>query len=76
VWIVGMGARIAFAYSSDNFGRHAITRFSINNQITGADAWTVAFVLMAVATVFVRIVVIRVRAHRLSGGATARVLAA
>jgi hypothetical protein len=77
VWIVGMGARMVFAYSSDHFGRHAITRFSINNQITGSDAWTVAFVLMAISTVVLRLVVVRVRAHRLtSGGAPARALAA
>jgi hypothetical protein len=77
VWIVGMGARMAFAYSSDHFGRHAITQFSITNQITGADAWTVAFVLMAVATVLVRLFVVRLRAHRLSNGVgPARVLAA
>ncbi|HWH12618.1 MAG TPA: hypothetical protein VG165_15960 [Solirubrobacteraceae bacterium] len=70
VWIVGMGARIAFAYSSDHFAAHAITRFSIDNQITSAAAWTTAFVLMALATVLVRLVVIRVRAHRLAGGST------
>jgi hypothetical protein len=77
VWILGMGARIVFAYSSDHFGRHAITRFSIDNQITGSDAWTVAFVLMAIATVLLRLLVIRVRAHRLTvDGAPARALAA
>jgi hypothetical protein len=77
VWIVGMGGRMVFAYSSDHFGRHAITQFSINNQITGSDAWTAAFVMMALATVLLRLVAIRVRAHRLTGGgAQARVLAA
>ncbi|HEX3873002.1 MAG TPA: hypothetical protein VHW26_02575 [Solirubrobacteraceae bacterium] len=69
VWIVGMGARIVFAYSSDHFGQHAITRFSIDNQITGASAWTVAFVLMALATVIGRLTVVRVRSHRLTSGA-------
>jgi hypothetical protein len=77
VWIVGMGARMLFAYSSDHFAQHAITRFSIDNKITGAAAWTVAFVLMALATVIGRLAVVRVRAHRLTSGvAPVRPLAA
>ena len=64
LWIVGMAARTGFAYEANHGGAHAIYTFSVNNQITGADAWTAALVLMALVQVLARLVVIRVKAYQ------------
>ena len=56
LWVAVIGGRVAFAYGADHWFPSAIGRFSITHQITGADAWTAAFVLMALAMVLVRVV--------------------
>jgi hypothetical protein len=65
LWIVGIGSRMAFAFSSDHGAGPAIARFSVAHSITGADAWTAALVIMALAEVTARLVVLRLRARRL-----------
>ena len=65
LWIAGMAARTGFEYSATHSGAHAIADFSRSNSITGADAWTAALLLMALAQVIVRLVTIRVRARAL-----------
>ena len=62
-WVAGVGARMLFAYSSDHGAGPAIAHFSRTASITGADAWTAALVLMALAEVIARLVVVRVRAR-------------
>jgi len=52
-----IGGRMAFAYGADHWFPAAIGRFSIEHEITGADAWTAAFVLIALAMVLTRVVV-------------------
>jgi hypothetical protein len=57
LWTAVIGGRIAFAYGATHWFPVAIGRFSMRHQITGADAWTAAFVLMALAMVVVRVAV-------------------
>jgi hypothetical protein len=66
LWVAVIGGRMTFAYGADHWFPAAIGRFSMEHQITGADAWTAAFVLMALAMVLVRVVVtaVTVRAVR------------
>jgi hypothetical protein len=64
LWIIGMVARTVFVYEANHGGAHAVYTFSRNNQITGADAWTAALVLMALVQVLARLVVIRVKARQ------------
>lgn len=61
LWIAGMAARTGFEYAATHGGARAIADFSRSNLITGADAWTAALLLMALAQVLVRLVTIRVR---------------
>ena len=56
LWVVVIGGRIAFAEWANGPGGRTIGEFSIRHQITGADAWTAAFVLMALAMVAARLV--------------------
>jgi hypothetical protein len=55
LWIAVIGGRCVFAYGADHWLPAAIGRFSVSHQITGADAWTSAFILMALAMVLVRV---------------------
>ena len=55
LWITVIGGRCAFAYGADHWFGRAIGEFSITHQITGADAWTSAFILMALAMVVTRV---------------------
>ncbi|MGW7539865.1 hypothetical protein ACWGKQ_01925 [Streptomyces sp. NPDC054770] len=66
LWVLGMGARSAFVYWAEHSGAHTIAQFSRDNLITGAAAWTAALLLMAVTQVVCRLVVVRVRAYRLT----------
>jgi hypothetical protein len=75
IWVGVIGGRMLFAYGAENWFGPSIGRFSHQHLITGADAWTAAFVLMALAMVLSRVVVTGVRAARVSGrlGATSPV---
>ena len=66
LWVTGIGSRMAFSFLSDHGARHAIAHFSVVNHITGSDAWTAAFVLMALAEVTARLVTLYWRGHRAS----------
>ena len=61
VWVLAFGGRIAFGWAARTVWRDAVMQFSLAHQITGAAAWTAAFVLMAVAMVATRTVVLLVR---------------
>ena len=77
VWILVIGGRVAFAQSADGWAAQAVRQFSIDNHITGADAWTAAFIIMALAMVASRVATTIVRAQALRRrSATARTLAA
>jgi hypothetical protein len=65
-WVVGMGFRFGFAVYSTHAGRVPVARFSARHGISGAQAWTTALVLMAVAEVLARVTVMQVRRRRLA----------
>ncbi|MCB0894983.1 MAG: hypothetical protein H6529_15360 [Nocardioides sp.] len=54
LWIAVIAGRVAFAEWASHSGAMTIGRFSMRHHITGADAWTAAFVLMALAMVVTR----------------------
>ena len=67
VWAFVIGGRVAFAYGAEHWFPRAIGLFSRDHLITGADAWTAAFVTMALAMVLSRLAVTGLRALRVSG---------
>jgi hypothetical protein len=71
MWIIGVGARLAFAVAANNGAGPAIARFSIAHQITGSTAWIAALVMMALADVLTRLVILYVRGRRLTADAPA-----
>ncbi len=68
LWVGVIGGRVAFAEWATHAGARTVGEFSMRHQITGADAWTAAFVLLAVAMVLSRYAVtgatVLVRARR------------
>jgi hypothetical protein len=54
IWTAVVGGRLLFAWGADHAWSGQIRDFSIAHQITGADAWRTAFVLMALAMVLTR----------------------
>jgi hypothetical protein len=63
--VLGIGARMAFAFAIGHGLEPAVRSFSIAHQI-GAAAWPVALVLMALIEVGSRIAVVQVRGRRLA----------
>ncbi len=55
LWVAVIGGRMLFAYGADHWFPAAIGRFSMVHQITGADAWTAAFILLSLAMVTARV---------------------
>ncbi|WP_322747007.1 hypothetical protein [Streptomyces fagopyri] len=66
LWIAGMAARAGFEFWATHGGAGSVARFSRDHLITGADAWTAALLLMALAQVVCRLTVVRVRARRVT----------
>src|ERR1043165_4578814 len=66
--VLGIGARMAFAFAVGHGLEPAVRSFSISHQI-GAAAWPVAVVLMALIEVGSRIAVVQVRGRRLVAAA-------
>jgi hypothetical protein len=64
LWIAVIGGRVLFAEWATHDGARAIGAFSVRHAITGADAWTGAFVLMALAMVVGRLASTAVLADR------------
>ncbi|GAA1146738.1 hypothetical protein F4556_003805 [Kitasatospora gansuensis] len=64
LWIVGMLVRAVFVYAVYHGYGAEIADFSREQQITGAEAWTAALVLMALAQVVARLLVLRLRARQ------------
>lgn len=75
LWLLVIGGRIAFAESANGWAAAGIRDFSISNAITGADAWTAAFVIMALSMVAARVLttLTRCRALPVSAGTGAPV---
>lgn len=66
IWVVVIGGRVLFAYGAEHWFARGIGEFSRSHLITGADAWTAAFVIMALAMVVSRLAVTGIRAARVS----------
>lgn len=62
LWVTVIGGRVLFAYGADHWFPRAIGEFSMRHQITGADAWTCAFIMMALSMVLTRVAVTATRA--------------
>ncbi len=71
LWIAVIGGRIAFAYSATGWASRSVGEFSMAQQITGANAWTAAFVLMALAMVLTRVAVTAARSRIVTASRTA-----
>jgi hypothetical protein len=65
LWVVGIGARLGFAYAAGHGSGPAIERFSVGHSITSVDAWVAALFLMALAEVVTRLAVLWIRSCRL-----------
>ena len=65
LWVVGIGARMGFAYAASHGSGSAIERFSVAHSITSVDAWVAALFLMALAEVVTRLAVLWIRSRRL-----------
>ncbi|MGA3352774.1 MAG: hypothetical protein ABSD85_06240 [Acidimicrobiales bacterium] len=65
LWIAGVGSRIAFTLYTQHGGGTAVTRFSVANHITGAEAWVACLVLMGVMEVTSRTTVLAWRRRSL-----------
>ena len=66
LWLVMIGGRVAFAEWATGTGARTVGMFSRDHAITGADAWTAAFVVMALGMVLARTVALAVRTRRTS----------
>jgi hypothetical protein len=64
LWIVGIGARLAFELYANYGGGHAIYRFSASHNITSVAAWGTGLILMALGEVLGRNGVLAWRAHQ------------
>ena len=69
LWVVGISARMGFAWATSHGAAPAIGRFSIAHSITSVDAWVAALFLMALAEVVTRLAVLWARSRRLPAAA-------
>lgn len=65
LWLLVIGGRVAFAELASGWAAGPIRDFSISNSITGADAWTAGFVIMALTMVAARVITTFVRSRAL-----------
>ncbi len=56
LWIAVIGGRMMFAYGADHWFPRAVAEFSMAHRITGAQAWTTAFILLSLCMVVTRVV--------------------
>jgi hypothetical protein len=70
LWVVGIGARVGFAFYAQHGGGEAIARFSAAHSVS-LDAWVTALILMALAEVVSRTLVLVVRSRRIGAAGPA-----
>ena len=63
-WVAGMGFRFGFAFYAYHGGAASVASFSARHDITGANIWTTALVLMAFGQVLARLGVLQGRRVR------------
>ena len=64
LWVLGIGARMAFYVWVTHGGHDTIARFSADHHITSAGAWAAAFILMALVEVVSRTGVLYLKTQR------------
>lgn len=64
LWVVGMGARLAFSVWAQHSGGPTLVRFSEHHDITTVQAWISGLILMVLCEVGTRIGTILLRAAR------------
>lgn len=62
LWVLGMGARLAFAVWTENSGGPTLVRFSEQHHITSVQAWVSGLILMVLCEVGTRVGTILIRA--------------
>ena len=67
LWVLGIGARLAFSLYVQHGGQHAIARFSMIHHLT-PQAWVTGLVLMAFAEVVSRVLVLWTRSRSVMRG--------
>jgi hypothetical protein len=60
-WVPGMGFRFWFAYYANHSGAAAVVRFSRAHDLSGANIWTTALVIMAFGQVLTRVGALQAR---------------
>src|SRR3954470_21366496 len=65
IWIAVTVGRMLFIFGADHWFTADLVTFSRTHLITGADAWTAAFVVLSVAMVLSRLVVVAIGAARI-----------
>lgn len=68
LWVLGIGARVAFSLWVQHGGAPTVRTFSVAHHITGGPAWGTGFILMALVEVTSRTLVLYGKARR--SGAT------
>lgn len=66
IWIAVTVGRMLFIYGADHWFTAGLVSFSRTHLITGADAWTAAFVTLSLAMVLARLAVLMIGAARVS----------
>jgi hypothetical protein len=64
LWVLGIGARVAFSLWVTHGGQPTVARFSAAHHITSGHAWAAAFILMAVVEVSTRTAVLYLKTLR------------
>ncbi|HEY8727938.1 MAG TPA: hypothetical protein VIL94_00030 [Acidothermaceae bacterium] len=64
LWVLGIGARLAFSIWVTHGGAPAVGEFSVAHHITSSAAWGTAFLVMAITEVVTRTGVIFVKTVR------------
>ena len=71
LWVGSMTARLGFIiWITHSGGEQALGRFSVSHDITGADVWQTALVLLALSEVLVRLAIIVGRGYLQSHSVT------
>ena len=64
LWVLGIGARVAFSLWVTHGGEPTGARFSVLHHITSGQAWVASFIFMAMAEVVSRTGVMYLKARR------------
>lgn len=75
LWVLGIGARVAFSFWVTHGGGPSVAHFSATHHITSAHAWAAGFILMAMLEVIVRTAVLTLKTLRTGAVIPRRALA-